>query len=202
MNGKLLSACLIFAVVGVTMPASATVITVTMTGQMFGGEDNDGFFNGGIRNGPFTGQPFTLTYTFDTSLAAVGNYINTGSSSSLSGSSCVGCSSTVVGYVTGTFGIFPGNYENDFFNFNANSSESDSATIGNTSQNIYDNSGIYHGPFGSLSTSISNSVIPGDITALACTRFRRHRVRCFDGTGGESWRGGSLHRSSSLRQCG
>jgi hypothetical protein len=32
---------------------------------------------------------------------------------------------------------------------------------------------------------------------LACTRFRRHRVSCFDGTGGESWRDGSLHASSS-----
>ena len=37
---------------------------------------------------------------------------------------------------------------------------------------------------------------------LACTRFRRHRVRCFDGTGGESWRDGSLRGSSSLRLCG
>ena len=37
---------------------------------------------------------------------------------------------------------------------------------------------------------------------LACTRFGRHRVRCFDGTGGESWRDGSLHASSSLRLCG
>ena len=38
--------------------------------------------------------------------------------------------------------------------------------------------------------------------ALACTRFRRHRVRCFNGTGGGSWRDGSLHASSSLRRCG
>ena len=37
---------------------------------------------------------------------------------------------------------------------------------------------------------------------LACTRFRRHRVRCFDGTGGVSWRDGSLHGSSSLRRFG
>ena len=35
--------------------------------------------------------------------------------------------------------------------------------------------------------------------ALACCRFRRHRVRCFDGTGGGSWRDGSLRASSSLR---
>jgi hypothetical protein len=32
--------------------------------------------------------------------------------------------------------------------------------------------------------------------AGACTRFRRHRVRCFDGAGGGSWRDGSLRESS------
>ena len=37
---------------------------------------------------------------------------------------------------------------------------------------------------------------------LACARFRRHRVRCFDGAGGGSWRDGSLRASSSLRLCG
>jgi hypothetical protein len=37
---------------------------------------------------------------------------------------------------------------------------------------------------------------------MACTRFRRHRVRCFDGAGGGSWRDGSLPASSSLRACG
>jgi hypothetical protein len=36
---------------------------------------------------------------------------------------------------------------------------------------------------------------------MACTRFRRHRVRCFDGAGGGSWRDGSLRESSSLRPC-
>jgi len=36
---------------------------------------------------------------------------------------------------------------------------------------------------------------------MACTRFRRHRVRCFDGAGGGSWRGGSSRESSSLRLC-
>jgi hypothetical protein len=36
---------------------------------------------------------------------------------------------------------------------------------------------------------------------LACSRFRRHRVRCFDGAGGGSWRDGSLPASSSLRLC-
>jgi hypothetical protein len=37
---------------------------------------------------------------------------------------------------------------------------------------------------------------------LACSRFRRHRVRCFYGTGGESWRDEGLRGSSSLRLCG
>jgi DNA (cytosine-5)-methyltransferase 1 len=36
---------------------------------------------------------------------------------------------------------------------------------------------------------------------VACTRFRRHRVRCFDGAGGGSWRDGSSRESSSLRLC-
>jgi hypothetical protein len=31
---------------------------------------------------------------------------------------------------------------------------------------------------------------------MACTRFRRHRVRCFYGTGGESWKDEGLHASS------
>jgi predicted RNA methylase len=37
---------------------------------------------------------------------------------------------------------------------------------------------------------------------LACTRFRRHQVRCFNGTGGASWSDGSLRGSSSLRPYG
>jgi predicted helicase len=39
------------------------------------------------------------------------------------------------------------------------------------------------------------------VANVACTRFRRHRVRCFDGAGGGSWRDGSLRESSSLRPC-
>ena len=39
------------------------------------------------------------------------------------------------------------------------------------------------------------------IVILACTRFRRHRVRCFYGTGGELWRDEGLRGSSSLRLC-
>jgi hypothetical protein len=44
--------------------------------------------------------------------------------------------------------------------------------------------------------------LPRGSRGMACTRFRRHRVRCFDGTGGGSWRDGSSHASSSLRLCG
>ena len=44
--------------------------------------------------------------------------------------------------------------------------------------------------------------LDGKLSELACTRFRRHRVRCFDGAGGGSWRDGSLLASSSLRLCG
>ena len=37
---------------------------------------------------------------------------------------------------------------------------------------------------------------------VACCRFRRHRVRCFNGTGGGSWNDASLLESSSLKRCG
>jgi hypothetical protein len=38
---------------------------------------------------------------------------------------------------------------------------------------------------------------------VACPRFRRHRVKVFNGAGGRPWRGvGSSHVSSSLRQFG
>jgi hypothetical protein len=35
---------------------------------------------------------------------------------------------------------------------------------------------------------------------VSCCRFRRHRVRCFCGTGGGSWNDGSLRGSSSLKR--
>jgi integrase len=41
----------------------------------------------------------------------------------------------------------------------------------------------------------------GTTSDVACTRFRRHRVRCFDGAGGGSWRDGSLPANSSLGLC-
>src|SRR5690349_7682777 len=36
------------------------------------------------------------------------------------------------------------------------------------------------------------------VSVLACTRVRRHRVRCFDGAGGGSWRDGSSRGSFKL----
>jgi CRP/FNR family transcriptional regulator, cyclic AMP receptor protein len=39
------------------------------------------------------------------------------------------------------------------------------------------------------------------LARVACTRFRRHRVRCFYGIGGASWNDEDLRGSSSLRLC-
>ena len=52
-----------------------------------------------------------------------------------------------------------------------------------------------------LKTALGNQQIQ-QLAALACTRFRRHRVRCFNGTGGGSWSGENLRGTSSLRLCG
>src|SRR6266851_850306 len=50
--------------------------------------------------------------------------------------------------------------------------------------------------FWGLGQGDNNSYALSALTLLACTRFRRHRVRCFDGAGGGSWRDGSLPASS------
>ena len=47
-----------------------------------------------------------------------------------------------------------------------------------------------------------DSTLAEKVVDVACTRFRRHQVRCFNGTGGASWSVGSLRASSSLRLCG
>jgi hypothetical protein len=39
-----------------------------------------------------------------------------------------------------------------------------------------------------------------ELQAVACPRFRRHRVKVFNGAGGRSWRGDGLRESSRLRQ--
>ena len=167
MKAKLiLGVFLSLALVGRTTQAEATNITVTVTGQA-SGQDSGGEFCSGL--GCTISGPFSLVYTFDTSLATPGNYINLGSSSSLSGSSdgsCLGCSSSVVGSVTGTIGtgtfsILP----NIYTCCSGFSAESDSATKGSTSQSVLDDSMIEHGTFATVNTSIFNPTIPGDITA-------------------------------------
>ncbi len=55
-----------------------------------------------------------------------------------------------------------------------------------------------HGVWLNLFNNDLKTVNPGK-DAMACTRFRRHRVRCFNGTGGLTWRDGDLPASSSLR---
>jgi hypothetical protein len=44
-------------------------------------------------------------------------------------------------------------------------------------------------------TEPARQVLKGSLNRpeLACTRFRRHRVRCFDGAGGGSWRAQPAH---------
>ncbi len=61
---------------------------------------------------------------------------------------------------------------------------------------LFPNAHHFVRPYSSISRRFY-SQLPG----VACPRFRRHRVRCFHGTGGASWSGGSLRESSSLRLC-
>src|SRR5437660_11129414 len=52
---------------------------------------------------------------------------------------------------------------------------------------------LSYGPVGQISAGPDRSQLK-EVTMMACTRFRRHRVRCFDGAGGGSWRGSSCER--------
>ena len=57
---------------------------------------------------------------------------------------------------------------------------------------------VREAPLGSLLIAF----LPG-AAIVGCTRFRRHRVKVFNGAGGRAWRSvGSLPASSSLRRCG
>jgi hypothetical protein len=46
-----------------------------------------------------------------------------------------------------------------------------------------------------------DGLLKHEMEVMACTRFRRHRVRCFNGTGGWPWSDDSLRESSSLKRC-
>ena len=99
------------------------------------------------------GDPFTLSYFFDTALAAPGDYVNTGTSSLLRGSvPAVGSASFF------TPGLGTINCEG----LPCTGSATDMATTGSTSQGLFFNS---PGFFGVGSTLSFNPAIPGDITA-------------------------------------
>lgn len=152
-------------------PASAAVITINYTGQIFGGAANasDGTFCGvncSSSGYDFTGQAFSLTYIFDTSAAGAGNYTNNGTSSSLSGAYNNFSGGTFVGYAIGLPSVsgftpagctIPG----------CSSSELDSATAGSTyNQSVKWSFSGGGSTGGSVSTMLfANPLLPGDITA-------------------------------------
>jgi hypothetical protein len=112
-----------------TSNASAAIISISYTGAITRG--------GSLGGTPFilVGDPFSLSYSFNTDLAAPGNYINTGSSSGLSGSvPAVGSalfSTPGLGFLgSGLGGISPGASCGLF----CSATESASATTGSTSQ--------------------------------------------------------------------
>jgi len=47
---------------------------------------------------------------------------------------------------------------------------------------------------------VEKSNLDNLLAEVGCCRFRGHRVKCQHGTGGGSWKDGSLRESSSLRQ--
>jgi hypothetical protein len=143
-----LGLCFSFAFFGLMAPASATHINISYTGLASGGTINCAFacFQ-------FTDNPFTLTYTFDTSLAPPASYTNNGSSSQLSANYIyrVGYSSFVFPCVAG-----------DSNNCDPLTHEIDQASLGSTySQSIFD---YRSESVRILTTSLfANPAIPGDI---------------------------------------
>jgi hypothetical protein len=166
---SVLLVCASVAFFGLTPQASATIITLTEAGQIFGGTANgSGTLCSTLCSASgytWTGQPFTLTYTFDTSLAAAGSYTNNGSSSRLSGSFNFLSGGTFVGSATGLPGIFGFNPAG-CTSPGCSSSENDTASVGSTySQSV---SWIFSGGAdgATVSTALfANLAIPGDITA-------------------------------------
>jgi hypothetical protein len=155
--------------------ASATVINIEYSGQIT---------SGCAPGGPtcsvqFDGQAFTVHYIFDTDAAGQiytgvfggtpGTYVNTGTSSTLSGTygaitggTFVGNGVISAGYGSGFFGVPPQMCLNWA---GCNASESDTAVAGTTyAQSI--SVTIPNEEWFSLSTSLfANPLIPGDITS-------------------------------------
>ena len=143
--------------IGLSAQASATTIDITYTGIVTDGSSSFGAVS-------LNGDPFTLVYTFDTSLAAPGNYINSGSSSQLSGSGFnLFGANTYVGFASISFiGLINPSVCNTV---GCSTSENDTASIGS----IYSQSVIVvlkqwqRQP--SVQTQLfANPAIPGDIT--------------------------------------
>lgn len=153
-----------------TTQASAAIIDITYTGQIFGGTANGSgtFCSGSCSPSGFTwdGQAFTLVYVFDTSLATAGNYINTGSSSQVSGSFSSLLGGSFVGFATGLPSV-SGFNPAICAGLGCSSSESDTASVGSTySQSVSWQLSGTGATGGSVSTALfANGVIPGDITA-------------------------------------
>jgi hypothetical protein len=59
-----LNAFLLATLASVPSFAHAATVTITYTGQVYGGGDNSGILSGQI-DGPFSGQTFSLTYVFN-----------------------------------------------------------------------------------------------------------------------------------------
>lgn len=144
------------------LAAKATIITITYTGTITDGTEQ--LFNSLPVS--IDGQPITVTYTFDTSLAVPGFYSNNGSSSEIQGSTSIGAILfTTAGPVVGSSSF--SNPGVCLFDQCAHS-ESDIAVAGSEySQSV--SWSIISDPKGggaSVQTQLfANPAIPGDITA-------------------------------------
>ena len=107
------------------------------------------------------GDPFTLSYFFDTALAAPGDYVNTGTSSMLSGSvPAVGSASL---FTPGLGNLNPGSVCGGL---PCAGVAQDSATTGSTSQGLTISQTTPSGRLFFVGSALSfNPSIPGDITA-------------------------------------
>ena len=107
------------------------------------------------------GDPFTLSYFFDTALAAPGDYVNTGTSSLLRGSvPAVGSASL---FTPGLGNVNPGSVCGGL---PCTGNAQDSATTGSTSQGLTIQQTTPGGRLFFVGSALSfNPAIPGDITA-------------------------------------
>jgi hypothetical protein len=134
-----------FALLVLGRSAQAGTITIAYSGQIYGGGDNSGYYSGTV-DGPFTGQFFTLTYTFNPS-----SVTDNGITSQFS-------SNSPTGYVDFTIGGLAPSYS-DY-------SESDAASLGTTSQSAGGDLAYYHeGGLIGISTFATNVAIPESIFA-------------------------------------